>query len=1188
MEKRTLQLIAVWMISAFIISSIGFVSFAIFAKENTLNNLITIEDEMYNDDIYRQRPSVSESISGTDILVYPQYRFDYTPINHFLTVGEIGNDEFNRDHHNRQQLRHINKSNDAYGILKPVETLQTETSRFFTFNFEIMDLFNLDVKGTLEELMGEDSEIILQFGEQIVGYPLHEALSTLWFFYEIEPDQTAYLSYDSITNASSPYYSINNAELMKSRFNAPNDIFIPIERTRYYEFIDSTGENEELSFELAYGSVTLRNDSLYNLYDVFTRMNDKLTDVYHDQFTIYNLLLNLIETFLLDQRGNFLTYYFETQVLLWLYLNPEFRTYFQNFILTYDDFLEYLGIDLAEGLRGYLEMNPYAIHEIEGKMEFYINMPKEDPTTPDVEAIHIQCWNYYIDDWVNVFSIEGEVTDWYLNDWYEIEFYIDSNPWQYFTTPEDRGDFINYRILVEASRNETQTGDINVRLGGMWTSLNQRYKELVYDFYFNAGGDVRKEDLLVNPIFEIEYHTRNFDTVYDQLRIVRPFYNIFDLFYSLRQLTIELDELEELMEKVLADEAEFEDVEKMMIWLFGFQGYNTIISDEATLPASPYMDRRRGFEIPSYLVYPDTMVHLRLYGRFSAFDSDGRERDDQAVYIDKASLKYNYKTPYNITSELHVDYNNLEYCYVSYDVDILPQFVHLEFPIPRYYEFISDDFGLVESPLGKVITNYWINSYERHPVTGNFYEEPLYDRRNIRLNSKITFFEGIGTYRFWFRIPNFVSDLNVTDSDQQPYAMYDDLLMGDQTNYTIYLNPHDELRKEIDHKIWQNGNMYLQFTGTDFHGGEFRDTGLIEDLSFEQQPYPYFDSDDETLMEYTRYNSYSLYYTHSHSDDFWGEITSFVVWTDQNEQYIGFRFYKFHIRRVVSEPPILSIDSPRNITEWGAHITNYAIVRSYHFSTTQVQLNFTDINETIDLISYSDYLNFPENYPNIIPPDAFMNLDQNLHHWYWFYPIHGSYFDDYYNVVGHSIPIRCQITGTSTDGVEEYTTDPVNVTFHLINQVEFDLRPLNDIYVNQRQVLRYQLPHDIKTMQINLIIGDGVERLPISIIGNETFSPFLQAGGHTYVVPFRFVDFGEYSFEIYIEDFVGNSKTIQTNRFFVIEEDPRVWYARLLDNTFEILSLWGSTNLALMGLGIFVIRKKNTEGEMSYEIKTDY
>jgi hypothetical protein len=747
--------------------------------------------------------------------------------------------------------------------------------------------------------------------------------------------------------------------------------------------------------------------------------------------------------------------------------------------------------------------------------------------------------------------INTEITD---------EFYINTNAWQYIDPwLSGNGNFVKYRVVVNASRGGGDNGNITVRFGGIWTKLTQEYIEVVYDLVYRVEDqDITKNDLKTNPVFALEYHTEGFQNPNDGIFVSRSISFLLDFLFNLVDI---IENPSEVLEVLSGNSVLNASVL--------FNTYSVALDENIKFGASPVVDVKKGIIIPMDMVLNDTTVLMRIHGLFGKYNRDG-EIQQPKIHIDKAAVLYEFEVPVEVKSTSYIDPNTLDFFYVAYEVEIGKGFVNLEIPIPDDYILLDDDsgWGLIESPRLTDITHYWRESVRENEF-GDYINEPLFSEVFVRIDARIIFFERTGTYRFWFRVQNYGESLEAKKFDGSVYNIFDTLEMERITNYTMTLRNFEGQISKADTGAF-NGSFYMEVRGESFNGLSDEFLGPIDGYHHNYTAY-----NNETELFETRWDKFKLLHNHTFTDGLngnglWGDLKFIFIWISLDQKHIGFTTFTLSVMRVANEPPIMSIVDPQQEERWGANTINYMIVKAYHINTVSVQAQFIGDATIHDLINLDDAINDP-NFEGVIPPDL-ITVPIGRRFLYWFKEFSGNDLANLYPPEEGSSTIEVDIKGTSNVGLTNYTSDPVRVTFELVDRSDFELLPVFDIFLNQRVLLKYYSPEGISTMRV--YIFDGINQILISVIGNGSESVYLYEGIQSYVIPFRFTLEGQYSIIVEVIDDVDNFMIFESNPFFVFNDDDRPWYVRMLDETFQVLGIWASFTLSILGIGLTSLKKK--------------
>jgi len=1152
--------ITIFVISLFAVSSLGFIGFWTISDSLLSQKPLSIDTNL-DENTESFQPIYDTYFDNPNTTVYPQHRFEYSP-----KMQSVKNGIFiDTEHNDGTQL-----SDDIYGILEPqlqnknfTEPIYRTLYNFFTVNWQV-----LPKEEILIELQLIDNVYNNSF---IIPGPVWDAIGNLYFYFRINPELENFLSVDEIIDTQGILTDEHNVSNFYGKLVAADSDYLYPHPESYYEFTEDDQVTENIEFEATTGGLRFFNDTMFTFYQSLLRAK-VMIDSQEDDMSIITYLLEWLNSLINPSMEDYLVLVNDLTIAMWLEESDVIYAFFDQFDPDFALFLDFFGVDPTKGFESFIAFDPYAITQINGKVQLYIDMPQDNPNLPHIDRYKVQLWNYYTLDWNDVLIRENQAPMQIINTWLYDNFHIDQNCWQYCHTvynDQNETDSFKWRVLVETTRNSGDNGDIKVRFGGIWSSFKSEYMECSWSASFTVDKpEINVLDLLSDPVFYFEYHTEGWQSPYEGFTISRPVFTLLEAIYGSIELFEEYNAnfnnlINDLMNNGI--ESVYENLyEKYAVGIYS----DSIVDPFYKIKNMPNRDERIAFGIDRMYVNYDTWVTIGVNGRFAKYDLDGQLRNPK-IYIDKASMQYEYKTALNITSKTYIDTNNIDFAYSVFEIDVSENIINLELPIRQDYAFISNDFALVESPNFRNISSYWINSLKTDDISGEFLEEPLFDDNIIRFSMKIFFFEGIGIYKIWCKIPNYIENINVYHSSGDLYEMYENITVEDSTTYKIQL-------KEIFNYDGMNssdfsGNLFMDAIGNSYNGKTKKSLPRKYGI---QSTHTEVDENSSTII---KHNNFDIIYSHVYSDGLWGNIDYKFFWNDNSGWRFGWIPYYLLILRVSKAPPIISVVNPLDNERWGVFKPNYLTVTAWHSETSGVFAKFNGWNENISLIKLSDALENLSIDPNIEEfgiPQNLLQIPSTWQDYYWIYPIYGKTLEELYPNDGSGYSdINVKIWGESLVGQTTYISSNVSIDFKLIHDNNFEVLPVYDIEVGQKIRLRYYCPEGITTIKISLQDKTGLNT-QLVILGNETKTMFLNEGFQTYTVPFRFTYASEFKIFVEVYDDLENYNIYTTNEFIVDETDSRSWYIRLLDEGAEIMILWTSFTGSALGLGVILIKRK--------------
>lgn len=1008
-------------------------------------------------------------IDQPDGMAYPQSRYEFPYIGMNITQGTLsidGESETSVDAFTER----VSSSDDKYGSILP------------TISSSSISLLS--------------------------NYYIFEDKEGNYFPLPLSPSMDHYLAFDSIDGTSGTIIDNSSIDEITSSFVIANDPYLLPNNGTYISF-EGNSTAESVSLSVSSGGVTIYNSSLYSLYSILDSHREE----------IINGKVNpesLLAYFFSDTQAQ----YYEFSILYSIIQarNRQFFTWFAEKCFSYDEFLNGIGIEMDKGYRVFAKFNPYAVSEIRGKIALYID--NYDPTRyPEIVNYSVQCYNYIAERWVTIMTRREDPQLSLVNTWLYDTFVINSNAWQYIYDfngdSELAGNFIKWRVVVNGVRDPNDDAPIRVRLGGIWTSIKQNFKEFNarFSFKLNESGIAKRD--ISSARFIIEYHTENWDPLYDGIYVT---HNIGEHTFSESYYDIQTDTW------------------KLLSYSVSYQS----VLDNGEIYASPVRDNRIGVTVPNTMIADDTEIVITLAGRFAPYTRNGEESHPK-VWIDKVSMEYQYEKPIPIKRKTWVYYDSLDLFYWTYDINVSSHIVSLEFSYPTDWIFIDKYFALVEKlDSGENVSYMWIDS-KNDPSMDDLYENGL-----VRMDFKTTFYLGAGTYRFWFRSFNYLSDLSVFNSTGGECKNGERVKINDTTFYNVTLNgnwKNPAIKRNYD------GGLEVTFSGYGSDGKTIKTIG-----PFYGKQYSYVEGGT------TKWNKWYLNYTHLYEDGIYGYIKVIVYWHNFDHDEIGIAVFWLYITYASDRPPIVSVISPTDGGRWGITKTNYIIAASWHSSTIGT---YADVDGTfIPLERLSSALE-----SNEAIPEELVGIPSQLRDFFWFVPINVS---DIVGNVEPSTDIEINVWSVAYYSGNDLYSDNTTIRVSVVSSPNFKIDPLANVPIGEKARLTYYCPEGIEKMSI--YINDGLTSIKVLEIRNDAYvhSSYLYKGYHTLYVPYRFSSAGVYTISVSVTDDVGNTITITSNEFSVVNTDDRVWILKVFDNLTEISLLWASY---LFG-GFIYVRKK--------------
>lgn len=1137
------------------VSFSGFAGFWIISDSLLSQHPLAIENDLSNsNDSFK--PIADYTYTNPSMTVYPQYRFEYLPINVSVRNGKL----IDTPRKNGYML-----SDDTYAILTTQNDNLSHSYRTLD-NFYYITWLILPKKDVIIRLNALGFNY--QFTIEVPG-PIWDTIGMIYFYYRISPELSTFISVDDIIDTKGYLYNESHTDNFYGKIVAANSEYLYPHPSSYYEFRVTDGVTSKLEFEATTGGLRFFNDTMYSFYESMWRAKRIVDKYINEQISLITYFAEYFQNLVAPKESDIRIVSNDLTIAIWMQQNPIMYDFFNALNPTYEDFLDFMGCDINRGFNSFIRFDPYAVTKISGKIQLYIDMPQENPNLPYVNRYHVQLWNYYTGEWNDVLVRQNTLPIQLTNTWLYDSFYIDANCWQYchpLYDLENTSASLRWRVVVDTTRGEGDIGDIRVRFGGIWSSFTSEFIDFSMSFDFRVENEnITVFDLLADPVFYFEYHTDGWQSIYEGVTISKPVLSYFEMIYSAREFILDfLSDTSFYVNMILN-----EGIDYFVNYIsdnFLLEEYSDIIFDPYNkIKNMPSRDERIGYSINRMIVAHDTFIRIGVNGRFAKYDRDGNLRDPK-LYIDKATMQYEYKTPIEVSSKTYINMKKTDYAYTMFEINVTDDVVNLELPIKQDMEFLSSDFSLVESPTFKNISYYWWDSMKTDLKTGEYLEQPLFDANTIRFSAKIFFFEGSGTYRVWCKIPNYAESVNIYKNSTYTYSLYERIVMEQPINYTMKIRNLYDLQS-TNFQLFNGTQMTIDIQGYSSNG-----------KSIVNIPRLYGNMTNYTVGGTTYYNMMSVNYTHLYTDNMWGTISYSFHWMDADGWKHAWYPYLLTILRVSLEPPIISVIDPSQGTRWGASKVNYAVVAAWHSDTIGVYIRFDGWNENISLIRLSEAMNNPEIDPLIaeygIPLELF-NIPISWRDFYWLYPIEGEELAFYYpNDGSGERDITANIWGESLVGSTIYTSDAISVDFKLVHKNNFNIFPVYDISVGQKIRLQYYCPDGIDTITLYLQDDTGMNT-KLVVLGNGTSTSFLYEGYQTYTIPFRFTYEGEFRIFIEVYDDLENYDTYTTNTFRVINTDTRPWYVRLIDEGIQLMILWTSFTASTLGLGIVMIKKKS-------------
>ena len=1094
--KTYKNIIGVFFIIIFIILCL-FTTIIFLRISNTFSIPYSVEADYF--DKYPYNPMIgspNKIINHPDTYAVSQSKYNYAPIN--FTILRGGMKVNDKEATTNEIMSAISLSDDSYASVVPIQKSFDDSifKNYFTF------------KDINHNMLGINNQI---------------------FMLPLSPHLDHYLSFDTINVENGDI--INNIYLkeMASRIYAANNPYL-LPNDNVYIPINSISGASELRINVSSGGISLFNQSVYEFYKIL----DKNRELIIQGKISLDVLMNWL-------KGNIYGFTKENYYDIYLILhiiyakNKAIYKWFAEKCFTYDEFLEALDLDFNKGYKVFASFNPFAVEKIKGKVALYIDAPFNNPNSPVIKSYTIQAWNYFINNWVNI-STRIDLPNLQLaNVWLYDEFTItsDMNPYQYIYDNEDlfntENNIIKWRIVVSAINVNENTNPIKIRLGGIWTSIEQKFYEYQMSMTFKVNDPLITKNHLKNVKLILEYYTKNFNDLYNSMYIA---YTVSNYTYMHQYYDFQENKIKYINNTITIQSI-----------LDGSRIYNTQLRDT-----------RQGVIIPFELINSNTEITIVLCGLFSKFDMLGNINPFQ-IYFDKISMQYEYEKIIEIKRKTWINYNSLNLLYWTYDIAVDSNLVYLEFEYPNDWIFIDNNFALVQNlNTGKNISSYWISSKEYNRI-------PLYDNDHIRINTQIIYFSQTGIYRFWFRSLNYISSVAVSDSLNISYLPNTKLKMNDRTTYNITINNN-----------WLNSKIKSHFEGNmtvEFYGYTYNNSGLKSLGPFNGSQIYIYD------QNYYHWNYWSFTFIHLYSQQLFGSIRIEFYWHNSDHTKIGFRLFWLYISFESSDIPQNSIISPINNTRFGINKTNYLIVASWHLQTKNVSYTLNNDNKELALINLEEAKN-----KSIIIPNELIDVPSYLYKFYWFAKLSFENLSTQYDLTKEKeILISISVKSIAFYNGTEIHSNILNTNVKIILNPDFVLNPIQNIQLGQRARIQYTCPDGI-TM-IKFYIRDYFTTFLISKIGNEnqTQSSYLYKGYHIYILPYEFKDVGNYTIIAEVMDDVGNVITIESNEFYVIDYDDRLWIMKFLDESVEIIILW----ITYIGMGIIYKNKnKNKNLEMKF------
>lgn len=1028
-------------------------------------------------DIYQFNPvknSPSRIIDQPITIAYPQSRFEFPHSEIELTKGKYSINGISQSSKTDFE-KNINASDDTYGYIIPTISDSDNSILENYYNFQ-----------------SNEGEL---------------------FLLPLSPDLDHYLSFDDIDGTSGTIVDDSDIDEIVGRFNIANNPYLYPDNSTFIE-VESDQTSESLSIDVSNGGLAIWNQSLQEMYSVMDNNRQEIIEGKYNPESFLGYFVNptaeevyeyAILSSIMDAR------------------NRNFFLWFAEKCFTYEDFLIGMGIDISDGYEVFASFNPYAVTNIRGKIALYIDAPDSEPDYPEMQNYSIQCYNYILNDWVTILTRHADPLLQLTNTWLFDEFMINTNHWQYIYDFEDDANeadsFVRWRVLVNGERDGNDDQPIKLRLGGLWTAIDQQFTEFEMEVSFKVTEEGIGKQNIKSARFILEYHTDDWEELYDGMYLVRDagYYTYQQNFYS---------------------------VDSGMWLTYEYDIHYQSIVNNAEIYAHPIRDNRVGISISGDLIDEDTTVSLTIHGKFNRFDRQGAVKDIK-IAIDKMGMQYEYGDTIEIERKTWINYNSMDIFYWSYDMNISSNVVFLEFEYPNDWVFIDRYFAMVEKmDTGQNVSDIWIQSVE----DDNY--ESLYDDSTVRFDSRSLFYLGPGTYRFWFRSFNYITDVSVYNSTYSKYELGGSLQVDDKTYYNVTLN---NLWKDPTEKEDYEGNMEISFKGYSASGEERTTLG-----SFNAEQFNLTDGSK------VYWNQFFFNYTHTYLDDLFGHIRVEVYWHNTEYTSIGYKLFWLYIAYASDEKPIISLIDPQNDGRWGANTTAYISIASWHLNTisswAKIDGDEYELKQLTDALEDGDMI-----------PEDLTTVPSYLRKFYWFTSVETSEIAENHDLEQTgSTEIEIEVGSVAKYGSVDVYSDNTTVSVTLISHPNFIFDPVQNIYLDEKPQIDYYCPDGIVGMDVYIEGGTG-SILIAEVGGNEnTQSTFLYKGYHTYLVPLRLTTPGTFNIRLVITDDVGNEFQAISNEFSVIDTDDRMWFTRILDETVEISILWFS----YLSIGIIYLRKK--------------
>lgn len=879
-----------------------------------------------------------------------------------------------------------------------------------------------------------------------------------------------------------------------------------------------TVNNNLFSLVTETGGVTLYNQSIYQLYTAF--------QYYHQYRT--NNLDNLPLT---EYMASY--WAMEPLGLQWLITaiadamilpeNQDFYAKISN-INDYDSFLSFINVDLDIGYRVFTRFNPAFVGSIDGCVSINIQ-----PTgSAQLNSYSVDLWNYYSQSWVPIYTRQN-MNNLLENTWLLDEFFMDSTPWQYITPPTTpSADQIQWRISVNGT-NINADNPINVQFGGIWTRCHYAIVTFDLDLTFQVPNpSVTKANLYAEPQFVLEYTTTGIETSNENMILVVP------------------------LDDQIGDP----------------QTYYVSILPQSQFYPSPLKDTRRGYPISDHLIAENTSIHLRLRGVFARYNRDGNIQTP-VIAVDKLAMMYRYITPIPIHTQAFYDEDVPDAIDWIYELNVTTDITALTITHPQDLRFLTPELARVQGPGDKDITEYWLKNAQ------------LYTSTSVNISTQILYYEGAGTYRLWFRAPNYIDDAynRPRNGMQVLNATYDAMTDGDtlainmETSYRIYLKEMYGVNPL--NRTSCLGNYTVAIRGTD----TITDTAKVLGVTGYQANYTVdVIISPELTIEYMYHSMFELNYTHLPSDQLYGNLTIDGIWVNYAGDKVGIASRQFIMPVYMNTQPVAYFHTPLPVidfrlrTRWGVNINNSIIVTAWHAQTTAVKVNVTSgghiyalnfsLYRYIDVKAEYDKAQqgLPNTYYTMYPDVAYGNGLPDLDYvipsalpFYWFRPFVGGELDevpiDYRT--GSAAVILTMVSVASYPGFySESVAKSVIVT--LIDRPAFRVEGIPPVDLNEYPVINYYCPQGI--IKLEFFVNDTLNEYEAGRM--EVPSLYLDEGYHSYEFPYPFPFAGNYSLRLRVTDDVGNVVDFRTNWFIIQDPDQRSWILRVGDELIQLAGAW--------------------------------